>query len=77
VTAQPLLFPAAELVSDETRRRWKHHVEFLWEHGRYLNEWEAGFMSSIKAQVEEGRDLSLAQSSKLGKIFHREQERLG
>ena len=75
--AQPLLFPAAELVSDETRAKWRHYVEFLWEHGKYLNEWEAGFMSSIKAQLEEGRDLSLAQSSKLGNIFHREQERLG
>ena len=34
-------------------------------------------MTSIKAQVESGRDLSLAQSSKLGKIFRREQERIG
>jgi len=74
---QPLLFPAAELVSDATRVKWRHYVDFLWEHGRYLNEWEAGFMSSIKAQLEEGRDLSLAQSSKLGKIFHREEARLG
>jgi hypothetical protein len=52
-------------------------VAFLWENGRYLNEWESGFMASIKAQVDRGEDLSLAQSSKLGKIFHREQERIG
>jgi hypothetical protein len=77
VSQQPPLFPATELVSDETRRRWQHHIAFLWEHGRYLNEWEAGFMTSIKAQLEAGQDLSLAQSFKLGKIFKREQERIG
>jgi len=77
MSKQPTLFPSAELVSDDTRLRWREYVAFLWEHGKYLNEWEAGFMNSIKAQLEEGRDLSLAQSSKLGKIFHREEERLG
>lgn len=77
MTPQPSLFAAGELVSDATRQGWRDRVAFLWEHGRYLNEWEAGFMASIKAQLEEGRDLSLAQSSKLGKLFHREQERIG
>lgn len=77
MSKQPTLFPTADLVSDDTRRRWAHHVAFLWEHGKYLNEWEGGFMTSIKAQLEEGRDLSLAQSSKLGKIYKREQERIG
>jgi hypothetical protein len=74
---QPSLFPAAELVSDATRQGWRDRVAFLWAHGRYLNEWELGFIQSIKAQLDERRDLSLAQSSKLGKIFHREQERIG
>jgi hypothetical protein len=77
MTPQPPLFPAAELVSDETRRCWQHHVAFLWDNGRYLNEWEAGFMQSIKAQIAEGRDLTLNQSLKLSKIYHREEERLG
>lgn len=77
MSQQPTLFPAAELVSDETRRRWKHHVAFLWEHGRYLNEWEAGFLDSIKTLVDADIDLSLKQSSRLSKIFHREQERIG
>lgn len=77
MAAQPLLFPASELVSDGTRAKWRRYVDFLWEHGRYLNEWEAGFMSSIKAQVDAGRDLSLKQSSRLGKIFRREEERIG
>lgn len=77
MSAQPPLFPASELVSDATRQAWRDRVAFLWENGRYLNEWEAGFMTSIKQQLDDGRDLSLAQSSKLGKIFHREQERVG
>jgi hypothetical protein len=77
MSAQPPLFPASELVSDATRQGWRARVAFLWEHGKYLNEWEAGFMQSIKAQLERGEDLSLAQSAKLGKIFHRENERLG
>lgn len=77
MSKQPSLFPAAELVSDAIRQGWRDRVAFLWEHGKYLNEWEAGFMASIKAQVERGEDLTLAQSSKLGKIFHREQERIG
>jgi hypothetical protein len=75
--SQPPLFPASELVSEKTRQLWRDRVAFLWEHGASLNEWEAGFMASIKAQFDEGRDLTLAQSGKLGKIFHREQERLG
>jgi hypothetical protein len=64
-------------VSDATREKWRQHVAFLWENGRYLNEWEAGFMQSIKAQLETSRDLSFAQSSKLGKIYRREEERIG
>jgi hypothetical protein len=77
MSQQPTLFPPAELVSDETRRRWRHHVAFLWQHGEHINEWESGFLTSIKQQLDAGKDLSLAQSSKLGKIFHREEERLG
>ena len=77
MTPQPLLFPASELVSEETRRRWAHHVAFLWEHGAHLNEWEAGFLDSIKALVDAGKDLSLKQSSRLSKIYYREEERLG
>ena len=77
MSAQPLLFPASELVSAETRRRWAHHVAWLWEHGKYVNEWESSFLTSVKAQLDAGRDLSLAQSSKLGKIFRREEERIG
>ena len=77
MNGQPTLFPAADLVSDDTRKRWDHHVAFLWEHGKYLNEWEADFMTSIKGYLDRGVDLSLSQSSKLGKIYKREQERLG
>jgi len=77
MSAQPSLFPAGALVTEAMRQGWRERIAFLWENGRYPNEWEAGFMSSIKGQVEAGRDLSLSQSSKLGKIFHREQERIG
>lgn len=77
MSAQPPLFPASELVSDKTRQLWRDRVAYLWEHGAYLNEWEAGFMTSIKAQVDAGQDLTLAQSGKLGKLFKREQERIG
>ena len=77
MSKQPTLFPAADLVSEDMRKRWKHYVEFLWENGKYLNEWEADFMTSIKGYLDRGVDLSLSQSSKLGKIYKREQERLG
>ena len=73
----PPLFPESELVSDRTRQLWRQRIDFLWEHGKHINEWESGFLTSIKAWLASGRDLTLDQSLKLSKIYHREEERLG
>ena len=73
----PTLFPASELIQEGTRIRWRENIAFLWEHGRYITEWESGFLTSIKRLVDAGEDLTLNQSAKLSKIFKREQGRIG
>jgi hypothetical protein len=72
------LFPNADLVSAETRKRWRERLDWLLENGvGTLNEWEEGFVQDIEKRLEEGRDLTLSQSSKLNQIFHAIQDKVG
>jgi hypothetical protein len=71
------LFPASELVSAETRRRWSDRVAFCGLHAAYLTDWEADFVSRMKELTDAGQDLSLGQSGKLNQVFHAVEEKLG
>jgi hypothetical protein len=72
------LFPNAQIVSDETRKRWRERLEYLLETNEgELSEWEEGFVQDIERRMESGKDLSLAQSSKLNQIFHKVEEARG
>ena len=73
------LFPKDQLVSEETRKRWSERVEYLLEdeHALRLNDWEAGFVQDIEKRISDGKDLTLAQSSKLNQIYHRIDEEIG
>jgi hypothetical protein len=71
------LFPNSQLVSEESRKRWRARVAFLLEHPEGLTDWEAAFAQDIEKQLSEGRDLTLPQSSKLNQIFHKVEEAEG
>jgi hypothetical protein len=73
------LFPNNQLVSDETRKKWRERVDYLLEedHASRLNDWEAGFVQDMEQRLANGRDLSLAQSYRLNEIFHRIEEAVG
>ena len=71
------LFPADQLVSPETRKRWSDRVAFCGLHAAYLTDWEADFVSRMKVLVDAGQDLSLAQSGKLNQVFHAVESKVG
>jgi hypothetical protein len=72
------LFPNAQLVSDETRKRWRERIDYLLEtKDGELSEWEEGFVQDIERALEKGKPLSLSQSSKLNQIFHKVEEARG
>ena len=72
------LFPNAQLVSEETRKRWIERLDYLLETtAGELSEWEEGFVQDIEKRMESGKDLTLAQSSKLNQIFHKIEEARG
>jgi hypothetical protein len=73
----PALFPDSELVSEETRKKWAHYIEFLTAHPDWMTFWEMEFTKSIADWLSGGRDLTLNQSFKLGQVFHRVEERIG
>ena len=74
---QPPLFGDDELVSEETRKKWSDRLAFIMDSGSVLNEWEGDFMDSISQKLADGKDLTLAQSSKLNQIFHKIEVGLG
>lgn len=57
-------------ITPELRAKWKHRAEYCADHVSKSNEWQVGFIDSISAQLQEGRDLSLRQSFKLSEIYH-------
>ena len=73
------LFPKDQLVSDETRKKWRERVDYLLEeeHASRLNDWEAGFVQDMEQRLANEKDLSLAQSYRLNEIFHRIEEAVG
>jgi hypothetical protein len=72
------LFSNAELVSEETKKRWRDRLDYLLgTHEGELSEWEEGFVQDIERTMEKGKLLSLAQSSKLNQIFHKVEEARG
>lgn len=71
------LFSAEQLVSPETRLRWKERIAFLLDNPETLTDWEAGFVQDIEKRLADERDLTLAQSAKLNQVFHRVEERIG
>ena len=72
------LFSNAELVSEETKKRWRERLDYLLEtKDGELSEWEEGFVQDIERLMEKGKPLSLAQSSKLNQIFHKVEEARG
>ena len=73
----PALFPDSELVSEETRAKWRRYIEFLTAHPDWMTLWEMEFAKSIAEWLAGGRDLTLNQSFKLAQVFHRVEERVG
>jgi hypothetical protein len=71
------LFPKDQLVSAETRKRWSERLAFLLDNAEELSEWEAGFVQDIERRLAEGKDLTLAQSSKLNEVYHKVEEAVG
>ncbi len=77
MTGERPLFPPEQLVSEETRRRWRYRIDWLIEHSDPLTDWESGFVQDLELRLSSGRDLTLAQSSKLNEIFHSIEEKVG
>jgi hypothetical protein len=72
------LFPPEQLVSDETRAKWRQRIDFIAENGDgTLSEWEEGFVQDIERRIASGKDLTLAQSAKLNEVFHKVEEAVG
>jgi hypothetical protein len=72
------LFPNAQLVSEETRKRWRSRLDYLLSTNEgELSEWEEGFVQYIEQAMAKSKDLTLAQSSKLNQIFHKVEEARG
>ena len=73
------LFPNAQLVSEQTRAKWRERIDYLLdeEHATMLSEWEAEFAQDIEKRLSDGKDLTLAQSSKLNQIYHAIEEKIG
>lgn len=73
------LFPKEQLVSEETRKKWRERINWLLqdEVTVKLTEWESGFVQDIEKWIADERDLTLAQSSKLNDVYHRVEERIG
>jgi hypothetical protein len=47
-------------------------IEFLFEYGYLLNDWEAGFLDSIEVRLAERTDeLTFNQQKKLNEIYNR------
>lgn len=71
------LFSNAEMVSEESRKKWRDRIAFIRQHSQGLTEWESEFVTSMRKLMENGHDLTLAQSSKLNQIFHKREEAIG
>ncbi len=54
------------IITKEMRERWKIRIEFLKDNHKRLSDWESTFIASI----DNGNDLSLKQSFKLGEIYN-------
>jgi hypothetical protein len=66
------------MISKTTRKRWQDRVDFLENDGwSECSNWELSFIDSVSTALEQGRDLTFKQSSKLGDIFHRVERKLG
>ena len=77
MTGERPLFPASELVSDETRRRWRERLKKLDAHRELLDEYELKFLDDWIARMKDGQDMNLQQSSFLNRTFHRVEEAVG
>lgn len=58
-------------ISKETKEKWMRYAIACEEDSRKLDEWQKGFIPSIKALLEEGTTLTLKQSQRLCKIYHK------
>jgi len=63
-------------VTDETRNKWDERIAFLFLHSEHTDDWETEFVDSMELIRSRGRDLTLRQSFKLGKIFHKVEEKV-
>lgn len=65
-------------ISKQTRHRWNERIAYLKNYGlNHLNYWEKTFLENIEKWIEDGKDLTFRQSSKLAKIFKRVEEEIG
>jgi len=66
------------MISKNTRERWQHQVDYLEDTGfAECSDWELSFIDSISASLDQGKELTMKQSSKLGQIFHRINGKVG
>jgi hypothetical protein len=70
------LFPADQLVSEETRKRWRERLRFLSEHMDLLDEYQATFVRDWLVKVET-EDMNFNQSKFLNRTFHKVEEAIG
>jgi hypothetical protein len=72
---QPL-FPLDQLVSEETRRRWRERLAFLQQHMYLLDEYQQNFVNDWLAKIAT-EDMNFNQSKFLNRAFHQVEEAVG
>jgi hypothetical protein len=70
------LFPPEQLVSEETRRRWRERLAFLSQHEGLLDEYQVTFDRDWLAKIDT-EDMNFNQSKFLNRVFHRVEEVVG
>jgi len=70
------LFPPEQLVSEETRKRWRERLAFLKRHEELLDEYQQTFVNDWLAKIDR-EDMNFNQSKFMNRTFHRAEEAVG
>jgi hypothetical protein len=77
MTGDRPLFPPDQLVSEETRGRWRERLAYLKQHEGMLDDYQATFVGDWLVRIKDGKDMNFNQSSFLNRAFHKVEEAVG
>jgi hypothetical protein len=71
------LFSPEQLVSEETRRRWRERLAYLSRHMDLLDDYQRDFVRDWTVKIARGEDMNFNQSKFLNRCFHHVEEAIG